>query len=62
VKNSRGPYGNCADAAATTLNAGGLGIADLNLGLFDFITYPSELEQEILGIYWMNKIILRDAR
>lgn len=57
-----GPYGNCADAAAATLNAGSLGIADLNLGPFNFVTYPSELEEEIRGIYWRNKMILRDIR
>jgi uncharacterized protein RhaS with RHS repeats len=55
-----GPYGNCADAVSSTLNAGGLGLPNLSSGLFDFISYPRELEKETRGIYWTNKVILRD--
>jgi RHS repeat-associated protein len=55
-----GPYGNCVDATSSTLNAGGLGFRDLSSGLFDFVSYPLELERGIQGIYWRNKAILRD--
>jgi RHS repeat-associated protein len=57
-----GPFGNCADAASSTLQSGGLGMWDLNSGLFDYISYPTELEKEIRGIYWTDKYIIRDSK
>jgi hypothetical protein len=55
-----GPYNNCADSVTNSLNAGRLGISDLSSGIFDFISYPDELEKRVRGMYWRNKKILRD--
>ena len=41
-----GPYNNCSDAVASTLNAGGLGLPKLSPGPFDFLNTPQELENE----------------
>ncbi|WP_415837639.1 RHS repeat-associated core domain-containing protein, partial [Shewanella denitrificans] len=56
-----GVFGNCTDAARSTLNAGDSVIPNLNIGFDNAVSYPAELERALRGAYWLNRRIIRDV-
>lgn len=42
------PFNNCVDATLGGMNEGGVNIDDINKGLYNNISHPHELEQQLL--------------